>query len=99
AQTKEIRDIDIAWFRRILEDCGIRIPRDLEPRLPGALWLFQMGVIFFWVIDDSPEQARTARLLGLAAKCVASLVRASTLPLMRPLRRTALQLIETVEGK
>src|SRR5437870_9781857 len=30
-QTKEIRDIDIAWFRRILVDCGIRIPRDLEP--------------------------------------------------------------------
>src|SRR6266571_2344676 len=58
-QTKEIRDIDIAWFRRILVDCGVRIPRDLEPQLPGVLWLFQMGVIFFWVIDDSPNQART----------------------------------------
>ncbi len=28
-QTKEIRDIDIAWFRRILVDCGTRIPRVL----------------------------------------------------------------------
>src|SRR5208337_1517919 len=26
--TAEIRDIDIAWFRRILADCGMRIPRD-----------------------------------------------------------------------
>jgi AcrR family transcriptional regulator len=97
-QTKEIRDIDIAWFDRILVDCGIRIPRDLEPHLPGVLWLFQMGVIFFWVIDDSPNQTRSARLLELAVKSVVSLIRVSALPFMRPLRKTALQLIETVKG-
>lgn len=97
-QTKEIRDIDLAWFRRILVDCGMRIPRDLEPRLPGVLWFFQMGVIFFWVVDESPDQARTTRLLELATKSVAFLIRASALPLMRPLRKTALQLIEIVEG-
>ncbi len=98
AQTREIRDIDVAWFRRILVDCGMRIPRDLEPHLPGVLWFFQMGVIFFWVIDDSPNQARTARLLELAAKSVVSLIRLSGLPLMRPLRKTALQLIQIVKG-
>jgi AcrR family transcriptional regulator len=97
-ETVEIRDIDIAWFGRILEDCGMRIPRDLAPHLPGVLWFFQMGVIFFWVIDDSPQQARTTRLLELAAKSVAFLIRVSTLPLMRPLRKTALELIETVKG-
>jgi AcrR family transcriptional regulator len=97
-QTKEIRDIDLAWFRRILVDCGMRIPRDLEPRLPGVLWFFQMGVIFFWVIDESTDQARTTRLLELAPKSVAFLIRVSALPLMRPLRKTALQLIEIVEG-
>jgi AcrR family transcriptional regulator len=97
-ETKEIRDIDLAWFGRILVDCGFRIPRDLEPHLPGVLWFFQMGVIFFWLIDDSPNQSRTARLLDLAPKAVASLIRLSALPLMRPVRRTALQLIETVKG-
>ena len=97
-ETKEIRDIDIEWFRRSLVDCGIRIPRDLEPHLPGVLWFFQMGVIFFWVIDDSPHQARSARLLELAVKSVTSLIRVSALPFMRPLRKTALQLIEIVKG-
>jgi len=94
SQTKEIRDIDIAWFRRILVDCGTRIPRDLEPNLPGVLWFFQMGVIYFWLIDESPDQARTERLLELASKNIAALIRLSAMPLMRPLRRTALQLIE-----
>ena len=56
-RTKEIRDVDIAWFRTILTGCGFRIPRDLEPHLPGVLWFFQMGVIFCWVVDDSPAQA------------------------------------------
>ena len=98
AQTKEIRDIDIAWFRRILVDCGMRIPRDLEPSLPAVLWFFQMGVIFFWVIDESPHQARTARLLELAAKSVASLIRVSGIQFMRPLRKAALQLIDVVKG-
>ena len=97
-ETKGIRDIDIAWFQRILVDCGIRIPRDLEPELPGVLWFFQMGVIYFWVIDESPKQARTEKLLELASKNVATLVRLSSLPLMRPVRRLALELVETVKG-
>ena len=96
--TAAIRGIDIAWFRRILTDCGMRIPRDLEPHLPGVLWFFQMGVIFFWVIDESPKQARTARLLGLATRSVVFLLRVSALPLMRPLRKTALEMIQIVKG-
>jgi len=97
-QTQEIRDTDIAWFRTILIDCGVRIPKDLERHLPGVLWFFQMGVIFFWVIDESPDQARSARLLDLAAKSIVSLIRVSTLPLMRPVRKTALELIGIVAG-
>jgi AcrR family transcriptional regulator len=98
-ETKGIRDIDIAWFEKILVDCGIRIPRDLAPELPGVLWFFQMGVIYFWVIDDSPRQARSEKLLDLASKNVATLVRISSIPLMRPVRKLALELIETVKGQ
>lgn len=98
-ETKEIREIDIAWFRKILVDCGTRVPRDLEPELPGVLWLFQMGVIFFWVIDESPNQARSARLLDLSVKSVTTLIKFAALPLMRPLRKVALELIEVVKGE
>jgi hypothetical protein len=68
------------------------------PHLPGVLWFFQMGVIFFWVTDDSPDQVRSTRLLDLATKSVAALIRASALPFMRPLRRSAVKLIEVVKG-
>lgn len=98
-ETKEIRDIDIEWFRRILEHCGVRVPRDLAPHLAGVLWFFQMGIILFWVIDESPRQTRTDQLLELASKTVVTLIRLSALPLMRPVRKTALQLIEIVKGE
>jgi len=98
-QTREIRDIDIAWFDHILIDCGVRIPKDLQPHLQDVLWFFQMGIIFFWVIDESPGQKRTNRLLELAAKSVTSLIRLSALPLMRPVRKAALELIEVVKGQ
>ncbi len=97
-ETKEIRDIDIAWFRRVLTGSGVRVPKDLDPHLPDVLWFFQMGVIFFWVIDESPNQHRAARLLELGTKSVVALIRVSALPLMRPVRKAALELIGIVKN-
>ncbi len=97
-ETAKIRELDIAWFQGILKGCGFRIPHDLEPALPGVLWLFQMGVILFWVIDESPGQVRSKRLLKLSSKIVSALIRLSAIPLMRPLRKTALEVIEIVKG-
>ncbi len=98
SETRRIRDIDIAWFQRIVTDSGIRIPQDLAPWLPRVLWFFQMGLIFFWLTDDSAGQARTAKLLPLACRTVASLIRLSSLPLMKPLRKPVLELIEIAAG-
>ena len=77
----------------------MRIPKDLQAHLPAVLWFFQMGVILFWVIDESPGQKRAVRLLDLAAKSVCALIRISGLPLMRPVRRTALELVELVRAE
>jgi len=97
-ETKAIRDADIDCFRRVVETSNLRIPRDLAPHVPDTLWLFQMGVIFFWVTDDSPNQARTHRLLELGTKTVTALLRFSAVPLTRPLRKVAIELIELVRG-
>ena len=95
---KSIREVDVAWFQKILDHCGIRIPQDLAPQLPDVLWMFQMGVIYFWITDDSHGQRRTDRLLALGAKIVTSLLKVAGLPLTRPLRKVAVELIETVKG-
>lgn len=98
SQTREIREVDIASFRRVVADCGVRIPKDLEPHLPDILWFFQMGAIYFWVIDESPHQANSERLLAIAARSIATLLRISAMPLMRPLRKSALEVVQMVKG-
>jgi AcrR family transcriptional regulator len=95
-ETSSIRDLDISWFQRLLLDTKTRVPRDLAPHLPRILWFFQMGLILFWVTDDSPGQRRTAKLVPLACRLVASLVRLSSLPLMRPLRKPVLELVAVI---
>jgi AcrR family transcriptional regulator len=99
AETKHIRDLDISWFQQLISQTGVRVPRDLAPHLAGVLWFFQMGVILFWVTDDSPGQSRTHRLLPLACKVVSSLIKLSSFPMMRPLRRPVLDLINIVVGE
>jgi AcrR family transcriptional regulator len=94
---KPIRDIDVAWFQKILINCGIRVPKDLEPHMPEVLWMFQMGVIYFWISDESRGQQRTTRLLILGAKIIATLLKIAGLPLTRSVRKVAIELIETVK--
>jgi AcrR family transcriptional regulator len=97
ANNRPIRETDVAWFRKILTDCRVRAPKDLGPHMPDVLWMFQMGVIYFWVTDDSDAQRRTERVLSLGAKTVTTLLRIAGLPLTRPLRKVIVELIETVK--
>lgn len=96
ADTRAIRETDIAWFRRVVTD--VSLPRDLAPHVPDVLWLFQMGIIYFWITDTSVGERRTARLLDLSVRVVVVLLRLASLPLIRPLRKPVLELIETVKG-
>ena len=95
-RTGEIRERDVASFARALEASGIRVARDLEPLLPRILWMYQMGLIFFWIYDRSPAQARTRTLIGKSAAIVERLVKLAAFPLMRPARRMVVDLMRTV---
>lgn len=93
-QTRDIRDANIAVFARALQASEMRVPKDLAPHLPRLLWLFQMALIFFWLADRSEGQSRTTRLTERSVRLVVNLMKLAGLPLMRPLRKTMLELIE-----
>ncbi len=95
-ETLHIRATTVGHFRRALEGSGVRIPTDLGPRLPELVWLYHMGVILYWVYDQSEDQARTRVLHSQSVRLVSTLIRFSGLPLMKPVRRRLLELMETV---
>jgi AcrR family transcriptional regulator len=96
ARTRDIRERDMASFARALEASGVRVAPDLEPHLPRLLWMYQMGLILFWIYDRSPAQQRTRTLIGKSAAIVERLVKLAAFPLMRPVRRLVVDLMHTV---
>ena len=97
-ETKLIRDAAVGQMRLALDGGDVKIPVDLKPRLPYLLWLYQMALIMFWLYDRSPEQEKTHNLIEKSLGLLVNLLRISSLPLMKPLRKTALELVETAVG-
>lgn len=97
-QTREIRERDMKFFERALEDSRVRISPDLQGVLPQVLWMYQMGLILFWIYDRSPNQKRTLSLVDQSVGVVVGLIKLSGLPLLRPVRRRVVTLLETVKG-
>jgi AcrR family transcriptional regulator len=95
-ETRNIRDQDIGLFSRVLEGSKVRIQDDLKTHLPHLLWLYQMGLLLFWVYDRSPKQKRTMQLFEKSLSIVVNLIRFSTLPLLRPVRKLATDLLEVI---
>jgi len=95
-ETRPIRERAIEHLRIAIEGGDVKVPADLKPHLPYLLWLYQMGMILFWLYDRSPGQERTKKLMEKSLGLLVNLLRFSGLPLMKPLRKTALELVETV---
>ena len=93
--THAIRDAAVEQMRIAIEGGDVKVPADLKPRLPYLLWLYQMALIMFWLYDRSPGQQRTEKLIEKSLALLVNLLRASSLPLMKPLRKAALELVET----
>jgi AcrR family transcriptional regulator len=91
-QTQEIREQDIAVFEAAISGGNVRVPDDLKASLPRILWMYQMGLILYWIHDGSQSQSKTAALIDGSLRIVVRLIRLSSLPLMRPLRRQVLDL-------
>ena len=93
-ETLLIRDAAIAQMKTAMDGGDVKIPPDLKPRLPYLLWLYQMALIMFWLYDRSPNQEKTQKLKDKSLGLLVNLLRVSSLPLMKPLRKTVLELVE-----
>jgi AcrR family transcriptional regulator len=95
--SREIREMDIKQFERALIETGTNVPADLGPRLSRMLWMYQMGMILFWIYDRSADQERTRRLLDASLHLVTSLIGLSGLPLLGPARKLVTDVVDAME--
>ena len=95
-QTKMMRDADVELFGELVKTSGVRVPKDLAPYVPESLWMYQMGIIYFWLTDDSEGHTRTRKLVDLSARVVAGLLELASLPLTKTLRKPVVELLQVV---
>jgi AcrR family transcriptional regulator len=97
-ETRAMREHDMGFLAVAVDGAKVRIPNDLRLHLPRVLWLYQMGLLLFWVYDSSLGQTRTKLLAEKSLSIVVKLIKFSSLPLMRPVRKLATDLLEIVYG-
>ena len=71
---------------------------NLAPHLPKLLWLYQMGLILFWIYDRSKSQRRTHQLREKSLGLLVTALKLARFPLLRPLRRKVVELVLAAEG-
>jgi AcrR family transcriptional regulator len=94
AESRTVRVGAIALMERVIDGSSAKVPSDLREQLPHLLWLHEMAVILFWLHDDSRGRKRTQRLIDHTVDLVTKLISLASFPLMRPLRKSTLELVE-----
>ncbi|MCR9248178.1 MAG: TetR family transcriptional regulator [bacterium] len=90
---RDVRRGGEALFARVVDEARPRVARDLAAELPGLLWTYSMSLVLFWIHDDSPERERSRAFVDRTTDLIATAVRVASNPLMRPLRKKALDLV------
>jgi AcrR family transcriptional regulator len=81
------RDAAIALHQEVLTGSGVKVDAELAEILPELMWMYQMGVVLFWVYDRSPGSERTRRLVARTAPLAARLTVLSRYRILRPVAR------------
>jgi AcrR family transcriptional regulator len=96
-ETESMRSESIDSMRAAIDGSTTKIPKDLQGDLPQLLWMYQMGVILFWIFDDSPDQRRTRALLDGTLDLIVRLIQLASLPMMGAVRKRLIALLRAIE--
>jgi AcrR family transcriptional regulator len=87
-ETKRLRDRGMGLFREALD--VDTIPSGVRDEAALLFWLLLLGVILYFIHDESPKSAKTWRLADGAVDALAPLLPLMGLPEVQPLRERAL---------
>lgn len=89
--TRDERRMSMNVFAEAL--AGERLPDDVREVAPTLLWTLHMGVLLYFLYDDSAGQRRTRALIDAAVGFAVDMKRIATSPLLRPVRRRAMSIL------
>ncbi|MCZ8344667.1 MAG: TetR family transcriptional regulator [Leptospira sp.] len=82
-ETKEIREEAIGMIRDALATSKLKLKGELLYLLPELLWLYQMGIIYFWISDTSKSYEKTKLLISESLDLIFKLIKISSFPFFK----------------
>ena len=95
-ESKALRDEVIDLYAEVLKGSDARLPDDIVAELPTLLWLYQMGILYFWIFDKSPGRLRTLEVIDQTTELMVRLLGLANLPVLRGSRKKILSLVRIV---
>lgn len=93
---KPLRDEVVQLYAEVVAGSNARIPSDIAEQLPLLLWLYQMGLLYFWIFDRSPGRLRTLEVIDETTDLIVRLIGLGNLPVLRGSRKRVLALVRSV---
>lgn len=80
-------------YAEVVRGSDARVPVEIARELPSLLWTYDLGIVLYWIHDDSPGRARTRSLAKHTVDLAVQCIRLASNPLLRPLRKRVLALL------
>ncbi len=83
AESAPARDAAIARWQHVVDGAEVDLDPAITAELPGVLWLYQMGLILFWVHDRSRDQIATRMAIAHTVPLLTRLIALVEVPELR----------------
>lgn len=93
-ESAPLRKVAIDLMAEVIGGSSLRVGKDLRDDLPELLWLYEMGIILYWVHDSSEGCAKTYGLIDRTVPMVERLVGVAKLPVVRPMVREMVGMLD-----
>jgi AcrR family transcriptional regulator len=99
AESSPSRDAAIELMQQVLDGSTAKLDPDLRADLPELLWLLTLGIVLYWVHDQTAEQVNSRLLIDRAVPLVDRLVSLSRLRMMRSVSRDVIALARLLRNQ
>ncbi len=95
SSTEQVRKQAIKVFTELMQDVRVVISQEFLPLLPNILWSYQMGIILFWIYDNSQEYQKTSFFMNKTLSLIFTLFYLSRFPLLGSFKKTILEIFNS----
>jgi AcrR family transcriptional regulator len=93
-ESKQIRLQALKIFREVVEGSHDKFNPEIKKLLPECLWLYQMGIILFWIYDESKDSTKTFGLIDKTVPLIESMNQMIQSPLAAPFRKKIISVLK-----